>query len=452
MTAGNPARETRITTATINSIRPCPAVYVIRDTAQVGFHIIVLPSGQASYYVGARLGGTGNIKKFRIGGVKDIELEDARERAKEVLDRIRSGIDPLLEKRMQLHEGKTLKLLIEDYFNLRDLKPRTKEQYLYIADRLFTSWLNKRAVDITRHEIQDWYAKGNKHPAQTDKAYRFLNSLMTFAMGREIIKENPCKLVTNAKMRYRIKSRTDHIEVNYDLPKFLKVFIGFKFLRDSQMVARDAMLLILTTGLRLNEAASLQWKQIDFDRKIFTILDTKNRRDHIVPLTPLTYSLLRYRQEHGNKSAYVFRIKGESASGYLTSFQKTLTNICNEAGVPEVSAHDLRRTFATVLNSVGVGYVDMKHLMNHKSKDITAHYSQPDIEKLRNILYQVVDFYDNKIPFPEMKKQGYSPFSSGVLQYMIYKKGDVSFEPLDDPHAGQPGYEEYMTEQESWDR
>ena len=38
--------------------------------------------------------------------------------------------------------------------------------------------------------------------------------------------------------------------------------------------------------------------------------------------------------------------------------------------------HDLRRTFATRASEVGIDYLMVKRLLNHKSNDITAQYIQ----------------------------------------------------------------------------
>ena len=215
---------------------------------------------------------------------------------------------------------------------------------------------------------------------------------------------------------------------------------NYKFLRDSERVSRDVILLILTTGLRLTEASTIQWKQINFNKKTILIPDTKNGRDHVVPMTPLTFAMLLYRREHHEDSSYVFRIKGVSKSGHITSFQKTLTNLCKNAEIPVVSAHDLRRTFATLLNTMNVGYADLKELMNHKAKDITAGvYIQPDIEKLRGILIQVVEYYDRKIPFYP-PGQGCSRYASGTLRKIIYKTGTPDPIEIDDPTSEDPAW------------
>lgn len=433
MATPNQTRNSRITTTSLRSLAPADKDWFIRDTAQRGFQIKVPPTGKAIYQVEARLGGTGRVKKFKLANVQDITLDEARERAKQALDKIRSGIDPLQEKRAQTHEGKTLQQLIDLYITSKNLKPRTKKDYKQIAERRFGHWPNMRVRDITKHEIRDWYAKGRTTPTQTEQAYRFLNALMVFALGLEIITNNPCELVTNAGLRYTIKKRTKHIEVNEDLARFLNIFSRYKYQRDSERVARDIILLILTTGLRSTEASTLQWKDVDMRRKLFIVRDTKNGSDHTVPMISMTYSMFQYRQEHSEGSPYVFRIKGDKKSPYITSFQKTLKNICDDAAVPVVTAHDLRRTFATVLNSLGVGYADLKQLLNHKTADITADvYIQPDVEHLRQIIYQVGDFYDRKIPyFPA--GQGCSRYASGVLRLCFYGKGEVTPEELPDP-------------------
>jgi len=442
--------QLRITNTLVDSLRRTKKMQFIRDTVQPGFQIKVHPTGHTIYQVEARLGGTGKVKKFKLGSVSDMPLAEARERAREALSKIRSGIDPLQEKRALVHEGKSLGNLITLYMDTRPLKPRTQKDYEYIREKHLKQWLDRRVSDITRHEIRDWYALGRTAPTQTEGAYRFLNSLMVFAMGLEIINENPCQIVTQARMRYRIKAKTSHLEVNDDLPKFLTALTQYQYLRDSERVARDLTILILTTGLRSTEARTLKWENVDFRRKQFTIPDPKNRRPHTVPMVPLTYSLLRYREENAEGSEYVFRIKRTTKSGHVTDIQKTLTNICEAAEVPIVTPHDLRRTFATVLNSMDVGYADLKQLMNHKARDITAGvYIQPDIEKLRKTLYGVVSYYDHKIPH-FAPRQGCSQYGEGTLRFVIYNKGDVTPTELSNPTDEDPEWIAW-NERELWE-
>ena len=453
MTTNHQSRCIRITQTTINSLRPSKAVQVIRDANVRGFQIRMMPTGKASYWAEARFGGgQGRNMKFKVGDI-DIALPEARKRAKDAIDKIKAGIDPLQEKRVQAHEGKTLQQLIDAYLDLRSLKPRTVKHYRYCASWGFKGWLNKRVVDITAHEILDWYRRGKETPDQTNGTFRFLNSLMVFALGLGIIKENPCHMVTRLGIKYESAHRTGHIE-SKNLGKFFEALIQYPYARQSEFTARDIILLIITTGLRSDEARSLKWENVDLEENgVFTVLDTKNGLDHVVPLTGLTYSLFMQRKvsrkDNDKNSEYVFPARGSGKSPYVTNVQKTLTNICKKAEIPVVSVHDLRRTFATVLNKIGVGFLDLKKLMNHKEKDISAHYAQPDIEALRKWLFQVVQHYDKTFPSMDADS-GFTRYNHGALRDAIYHHGELDVRELDPMGAEYQALQIEEEEERPW--
>lgn len=389
----------RITETTLKSLTPSAKEWYVRDTQLRGFHIRVHPSGSVIYQVEARLGGKGRPKKFKIGNVHEIPLDEARQKATQALKLIREGTDPSKEKQARLFEGITLEQLLKKYLeNRKNLKQRTRHAYTYQITKCCKQWLNTRVKDIHKHEVLEWYHEGKNTPTHTHGAYRVLHTLMEYAEGLEIINENPCKLIKKTKAAYSIKKRETYLEPNQDLGKFLKAFIEYDFIKDSQKAARDLIVLMLTTGLRFGEARSIKFSNIDFERKVLVVKDTKNRRDHIVPLVAMTFTMLRLRKESEDKPTYVFPIKKRTAKApYVTDIRKTLAGICKKAGITEITPHDLRRTFASALNDIGVGYSDTKALMNHKTKDITAVYIQNNAEKLRRYLIDVVRYYDTKI-------------------------------------------------------
>jgi integrase len=55
-------------------------------------------------------------------------------------------------------------------------------------------------------------------------------------------------------------------------------------------VFRDYLVLLLFTGLRRQEAATLKWDQIDLIAKTLTVLDTKNHESHTLPLSDYHHS------------------------------------------------------------------------------------------------------------------------------------------------------------------
>lgn len=432
MTNGN--LKARITASTLKSIKARKAEWFIKDTQIQGFQIKVLPSGKATYQVEARLGGKGRVKKFKIGDVSTLGVEEARERAKQALNDIRNGNDPHAKKHKELYEGMTLEMLLEDYINRphKKLKERTIKDYTNYVDYHFGGWKAKRVKDITKYEIKDWYDSGSKTPTYTHSAFRALKALMNYAIAIDVIETNPCDFVTKRGV-YSQKKRSTHLEPQEDLGKFLKAFTEFDFQKDSQKCARDLIILMLTTGLRFSEARKIKFEDVDLEKKLVTIRNTKNHKDHIVPLVALTFTLFRKRFElnETENEDYVFRIRGnKTKSKYVTDIRKTLNAICDKAGVKRVTPHDLRRTFASTLNNVGVGFVDVKALMNHSDRDVTLMYIQNNFEKLRNYLMAAVAYYDKKIKVPENIKAGWSEQGTDMIQSAIYGNVQPEFDPI----------------------
>ncbi|MAM34963.1 MAG: hypothetical protein CMH28_07810 [Micavibrio sp.] len=424
------SKSIRITNATLRSLRAKDKDYFIRDSQLRGFHIKVPPSGRAVYQVEARMSGVGKLKKFKIASVQEMDLPQARERAVEALQNIREGIDPSSVKKAREFEGMKFSTLFEDYIENKDLKESTLKEYRSLYRGRMQHWARKRVIDITKHEIRDWFNQGRRKTVrQANKAFTLLNSLMNYAQVSEIIDKNPCELVTKAGLRQSSPKRTTIIS-SEDLGKFWTAFTDFDFQKDSQKVARDVIVLQLCTGLRPIEARSLKWETVDFERKKFKVLNTKNGSDHLLPMTQLTYAMFRERQKDKAGSDYVFRIKGgNTKSPHVTDYRKTLNKICELAEIERVRPHDLRRTVATALNDIEVGYADDMHIMNHSSAHITAStYIQQNLEKIRKILQRLVDYYDLKIPVIEDER--YSPYTTGTIRNKVYNIGELSADLL----------------------
>jgi hypothetical protein len=108
----------------------------------------------------------------------------------------------------------------------------------------------------------------------------------------------------------------------------------------------------------------------------------------------------------------------------------------------------MRRTFASVLNDLGLQQADVKALMNHKSKDITEIYIQNNIETLRKHMVRVVQFYDRQVKFPENIKAGFEDSVANMLQASLYGNIDASPDPLERPEYDEEKQKEM--EREYW--
>ncbi len=145
-----------------------------------------------------------------------------------------------------------------------------------------------------------------------------------------------------------------------------------------------------TTGLRLLEVLSLKWSNIDFKLKTLTVEDTKNKQQHVLPLSDYLFTLLADRHKTA-KGVYIFA-RAKSKTGYMHYPKRQLAKVTAASGV-EFCAHDLRRTFTTIAERLDISSYAVKRLINHKQKgDVTAGYIIHDVERLRAPMQQISDY------------------------------------------------------------
>lgn len=159
---------------------------------------------------------------------------------------------------------------------------------------------------------------------------------------------------------------------------------------DKADMMKDYFLLILFTGFRRQEAASLKWSDVDFKVKTMTIEDTQNRERHTTPLSNFLEELLLRRKQATGNSLYLF--PADSSTGYLYEPRKAMIKVTELSGVP-FTIHDLQRTFITIAESLNIPVYTLKRLLNHKMKsDITAGYVIMDVERLRKPMQMITDY------------------------------------------------------------
>jgi integrase len=162
---------------------------------------------------------------------------------------------------------------------------------------------------------------------------------------------------------------------------------------------RNFIQLLLLTGLRKSEALQLKWENVNWARRYLVLHDTKNGRDHFVPLTASTRLVLK-RQKTASadrSSPYVFPSRHDDHQP-MTEPKSQLAAICKATGL-KFTLHDLRRTFATHASAFGMSHDIIKRALNHKSGDVTEGYIVPQIDAIRPVFEKVAEgFFDYSHP------------------------------------------------------
>ncbi len=138
------------------------------------------------------------------------------------------------------------------------------------------------------------------------------------------------------------------------------------------------------TGMRLEEAASLQWRQIDLARRTVTLERTKARKVRVVTLNDTALAALSGVLRH-TQSPWVFWYSQNDPRRYDKPAQR-LAQLRKAAGV-RWRTHDLRHLFAVRWLKAGGSIYRLKLELGHSSLAVTeiylAHLTPEEAERAR---------------------------------------------------------------------
>lgn len=137
--------------------------------------------------------------------------------------------------------------------------------------------------------------------------------------------------------------------------------------------------ILLLTGARRNELAALEWAEVDTTWHVATIRD-KVEGVRKIPLTPYVELLI---NNLPRINRYVFA-SPSAASGRLTEPRKAHQAVIENAGIPNLSIHGLRRSFGTLAEWTECPAGISAQIMGHKPSAIAEkHYRKRPIDLLR---------------------------------------------------------------------
>jgi len=153
------------------------------------------------------------------------------------------------------------------------------------------------------------------------------------------------------------------------------------------------LILLLLTGLRRSEAISLIWAEyrsqdkekarnesiLDLKNRVICIPDPKNHEPHFLPLPNYLVDLFTHYKET-TATKYVF--PNTAGNSHIKEPRRILEQVRTKSGIT-FTLHDLRRTFASIAESLDIPAYALKRLLNHKiiQSDVTASYIVTDVER-----------------------------------------------------------------------
>jgi integrase/recombinase XerC len=141
--------------------------------------------------------------------------------------------------------------------------------------------------------------------------------------------------------------------------------------------------LLLATGLRVSELASLTWKQIEIsDRKGSVTVTGKGRKQRTIPLNVEARKALLAlgSPQHYGTTRPV--LNGQRGRLTVRGIQIAVERYRDAAKLPGLTAHVLRHTFCRRLAERGIRLEVIATLAGHESIETTRRYIEPGREDL----------------------------------------------------------------------
>lgn len=354
------------------------------DVRVNGLLIQVTAAGAKSFQVYRKIG----IKPVRVtlGKFPDLTIDQARRKALATLAELTEGINPNDTKRTQKAQAVTLGEALQAYHDARPgLKKTTRDDMTKAFKSTFPDWLERPLTAITRDMVEARHREyGKRSQARANLAGRYLRAVFNFAIARyhdsegvPIVRDNPVDVLKRAW--FRVERRRTYLK-----PHELKPWWDAVESAVNDCVG-DYFKVLLLTGLRREEGLNLTWTDIDFKAKTLTVHDPKNRQDHSLPLSDYLQDLFKSRKRRACDD-FVFA----THRGRLSNMRYAIDAV-SRASVA-FTPHDLRRTFATIADSLDIPGYALKALLNHKSQDVTSGYVIATPERLRAPMKKITDY------------------------------------------------------------
>ena len=354
-----------LTARLVRNSRPGAGDTILFDRALPGFGLRIHPSGRKVYIVQARI--DGRSRRMVIARHGDMDLAEARRRARDLLARIRAGGDPA-EERRRVRRTPLFRAFAEEY--LRRCEPQWKPSgrktvRIYLKARILPT-LGAMPLDrIGPADVAAWFdAASRDRPGAANRAFEILRAMMFRAeeWGWRERDSNPC-LGIRKNARNKVARFLDADELER-LGRALDACSN----RWPEAVA--AIRLLALTGCRRSEVLDLRWRNIGGGA--LNLEDTKTG-PRTVPLGAAARAHIDTLPGARDPDAFLFPRLAEGRGSYsLTECWHTARD---RAKLGRLRLHDLRHTVASHAVMSGENLPQVGKLLGHRRHRTTAGYA-----------------------------------------------------------------------------
>jgi integrase len=371
----------KITDRLLTSRRIVPA------TGQVDYWDELLPSfGVRVSYGGRRTFGvlvriSGQLRRITVGVYPAVTLADAREKARKIIADAAAGIGPETETEQRRHEqalrlndrtfAKVAADFMTDYVSKKQL--RTADELKRMLNRdLLPVWGELPIADIRRSHVKELLReKSRVAPIAANRLASLISKLFSWALREDIIEASPAVGIERNAETQRERSLTE-AEICALWPALGR--IGYPF--------GHALKFLLITGQRRGEVSNLKWSDLDGNTWKLPGTSAKSGKGHLVPLSTLALETLAACPKIGER-VFVARKGAGPINGWEDGKERAESFLASPIAPWRI--HDLRRTAATQMRSIGIDRLVVSKILNHAEGGITRIYDRYSADQEKTV-------------------------------------------------------------------
>lgn len=352
--------------------KPVSKIEFVADGAGLSAKVSV--AGGVSWVFTYRLDGK-KLNRLTLGRYPDMSLKEARELRDKCRNWLALGKDPKLQLNIEVQSSlkpvtvrDALEYWVENYGKgnrvniVRHVAQLEKHIYPYIGEMALSDcetryWLN--CFDRARQES----------PVATGYVFQMCKQALKFCRVRRYAVSSALDDLTIPDVGKK-QNKRDRVLTDKELGEL------WKSLNENKHIPYYKFLLkiLIIFGCRSHEARLSEWKEWDFDNWIWTVPKehTKTNEKIIRPIPIYIRDFIKELYSVNKKTGYLLGElkKSEAVSQYGRNLWERFSH------AEPWTLHDLRRTFATKLNDMGILPHIVEQLLGHALPGVMAIYNR----------------------------------------------------------------------------
>jgi integrase len=241
----------------------------------------------------------------------------------------------------------------------RGLAASTQRVRRNVLERFRAEHGHRRLADLQPNHIRRIIGAKAETPEAANNLLKVLRVVLGYAVSERMITSNPA---TDVK-RYTRKGEGIHTWTEQEVAQFEAHHpIGSK--------ARLAFSLLLNTAQRRGDVIRMGWQHVHDDA--IAVRQEKTDTPLLLPIHPELARVLAV----APKDNLTFLVTERGAPFTAAGFGNWFRDRCNEAGLPQCSAHGLRKCAATRLADLGCSLHQIMAVLGSKSMSSVAPYTK----------------------------------------------------------------------------